>query len=1011
MNNFFALFVERYFCHRLFLCFLFALLCFDLNAQTYFQQQTDYQIEVSLNDTTHELNGFLTLEYKNNSPDKLHYVYFHLWANAFRGHNSEYAKQALENGNTDFHFSKPAQRGGMDGLDFKADGETCKWFCTDKNFEICKVVLNRPLLSGEVLTLSTPFRVKLPHTFSRLGHEGQSYQISQWYPKPAVYDASGWHTMPYLDQGEFYSEFGSYDVKITLPQNYRVAATGDLQNEEELKWLDSLSTITKKIQQFAEEMKFPASSANKKTLHYKQSNVHDFAWFADKRYHVLKGEVELPQSKRKVTTWAMFTNNKAKLWMKAGDYIADAVMHYSELVGEYPYAQVSAVEGALEAGGGMEYPNVTVIGDVSSDFSLDLVITHEVGHNWFYGILGSNERDHAWMDEGINSYYEYRYTATKYPQRRMVGKLPRFIGKIFDLNQYKHKYLMDVGYQLAARENYDQPCELQAPKYTDYNYGVMVYGKTMLALYHLENYLGTVLFDSIMKKYFDVWKFKHPQPANVRQVFDTMSGKNLSWFFDDMIGTTKKLDYAVTKGKPNGTGTHLFTLVNKGTIAAPLIVTLLDKDTVVNRFVLDGFTGKRELETTTLGTDRLQIDPQLVMPEINRKNNTFFFRKALPRLEKIRFQFLGSLENQNRTQVFFAPYFGVNNYDKVQVGAAFYNSFLPTQKFNYLFVPALGTGSLKFIGMSKMAYNFFPDTRVQQFTVGISGRRFSYLLTPANLMFHKLEPFVHIVLKKKNPRSPYEQSIHLRSVNIWLEKLATDKKVETQDYYVNELKYTITRKAALNPFEINLSAQQGNQFLGLFAEGKFLVSYKKKNQGLKIRVFSGGFPYYAKPPSDIAAPLPRVYLSTVSNPTFAYWLQKDYLFDENFIDRNGTNPNLARQVALTGGAFRSLTTFGGTSSSITAINLSTTIHRFVPIQPFVNGAVVTNQSESAEFAAELGASLVLIPGMAEIHLPLVTSNNIKQNQEVLGINKWYQRFTFTLKWQIQKPLDMLRRFI
>lgn len=1011
MNNFFALFVERYFCHRLFLCFLFALLCIDLNAQTYFQQQTDYQIEVSLNDTTHELNGFLTLEYKNNSPDTLHYVYFHLWANAFRGHNSEYAKQALENGNTDFHFSKPAQRGGMDGLDFKADGETCKWFCTDKNFEICKVVLNRPLLSGEVLTLFTPFRVKLPHTFSRLGHEGQSYQISQWYPKPAVYDASGWHTMPYLDQGEFYSEFGSYDVKITLPQNYRVAATGDLQNEEELKWLDSLSTLTKKIQQFAEEMKFPASSANKKTLHYKQSNVHDFAWFADKRYHVLKGELELPQSKRKVTTWVMFTNNKAKLWMKVGDYIADAVKHYSELVGEYPYAQVSAVEGALEAGGGMEYPNVTVIGDASSDFSLDVVITHEVGHNWFYGILGSNERDHAWMDEGINSYYEYRYTATKYPQRRMVGKLPRFIGKIFDLNQYKHKYLMDVGYQLAARENYDQPCELHASKYTDYNYGVMVYGKTMLALYHLESYLGTALFDSITKKYFDVWKFKHPQPAYVRQVFENMSGKNLSWFFDDMIGTTKKLDYAVAKGKPNGTGTHLFTLVNKGSIAAPLIVTLLDKDTVVNRYVLEGFTGKRQLETTTLGADRLQIDPELVMPEINRKNNTFFFRKVLPRLEKIRFQFLGSLENQNRTQVFFAPYFGINNYDKVQVGAAFYNSFLPTQKFNYLFVPALGTGSLKFIGMAKMAYNFFPDTRVQQFTVGISGRRFSYLLTPANLMFHKLEPFVHIVLKKKNPRSPYEQSIHLRSVNIWLEKLATDKKVETQNYYVNELKYTIARKAVLNPFEINLSAQQGNQFLGLFAEGKFLVSYKKKSEGLKIRVFSGGFPYYAKPPSDIAAPLPRVYLSTVSNPTFAYWLQKDYLFDENFIDRNGTNPNLARQVALTGGAFRSLTTFGGTSSSITAINLSTTIHRFVPIQPFVNGAVVTNQSESAEFAAELGASLVLIPGMAEIHLPLVTTKNIKQNQEILGINKWYQRFTFTLKWQIQKPLDMLRRFI
>ena len=191
-------------------------------------------------------------------------------------------------------------------------------------------------MPGQSLVINTPFRVKIPASFSRLGHVKQAYQITQWYPKPAVFDHKGWHPISYLDQGEFYSEFGSFDVKITLPSNYVVASTGNLKTISEELFLDSLANA--KLD--SSKIKFtpigktkaitPASTSTFKTLHYVQDSVHDFAWFADKRYHVLKGEVELEN--KNITSWALFTNSEAKLWKRSIEYINDATKYFSKWV-------------------------------------------------------------------------------------------------------------------------------------------------------------------------------------------------------------------------------------------------------------------------------------------------------------------------------------------------------------------------------------------------------------------------------------------------------------------------------------------------------------------------------------------------------------------------------------------------------------------------------------------------------------------------------------------------------
>ena len=198
-------------------------------------------------------------------------------------------------------FNDPELNGTIDSLDFRVDGQNVQWNLIPGSPDICRIILDKPVNPGDTINITTPFRVKIPEgVTSRLGHIGESYQISQWYPKPAVYDRSGWHQMPYLDQGEFYSEFGSFDVSITLPANYIVGATGNLQNEREMEMLEELAADTtwkKNLDKGG--IHFPPSSEQMKTLRYTENQIHDFAWFADKRFHVLKGKVKLGDSRQR----------------------------------------------------------------------------------------------------------------------------------------------------------------------------------------------------------------------------------------------------------------------------------------------------------------------------------------------------------------------------------------------------------------------------------------------------------------------------------------------------------------------------------------------------------------------------------------------------------------------------------------------------------------------------------------------------------------------------------------
>lgn len=994
--------------------FLFIFLNFTIlfaSAQAYFQQEVNYKIQVRLDDEKHELFADEIIEYKNNSPHDLSVIYMHIWPNAYKDNSTELAKQLLENGSTKFYYSKESERGYIDMLDFKVDTQPVKWELLKDTIDVCKIYLNEPLKSGGKINISTPFHVKIPSgEFSRLGHIGQSYQITQWYPKPAVYDKHGWNYMPYLNQGEFYSEFGSYDVQIIVPKNYVLGATGDMiDGDAELQWLNNKVEQTKQINNFnSSDMEFPASDKETKTLRFKQSNVHDFAWFCDKRYHVLKGEIETPHTHKKVTTWVMFTNSEAHLWKDAVKYVNDAVYYYSLWNGDYPYNHCTAVDGTISAGGGMEYPNITVVGKSGSAFQLDVVIAHEVGHNWFYGMLGSNERMHPWLDEGINSFNELRYVRTKYPDRKLAGDFNPGLVKMFDMDTYPRHTQYYYTYILDAAKNLDQPIDYPAYKYTELNYAGVVYSKTAVVFDYLMAYVGEDIMTKAMQKYFDQWHFKHPEPNDLRKILEEETGKNLSWFFDDLIFTTKKLDYKIQHVSKNASGSWDLKIKNCGDVKGPLIIMAVKDEKIKGEIVFDGFEGTQVVGFPVSEVDYFKIDYMQVSPEINRNNNKIKTHGLFKRVEPLKLQFLASIDNPDKTQIYFTPVAGWNNYNKWMLGMAFYSSVLPQKKFEYQLMPLYSYSTKDIAGYGRLAYNIFPKGKLfQRITFSVVGNRYAYANHPFNLNFNRIVPELFVEFKKKELRNPITVGLKYRNISVIKDAYKADYTFtppvydyDTLNFNFNDLSIFINKKHTITPYSVVINFQQTTRVIKSSLTANYTYNFKRKNKSFDLRFFMGTF--IGTKPAD-AGPY-RFRLS-------GWRGYQDYMYDNIYFGRSETGGILANQFTENDGAFKFYSPLGQSSQFVAALNLKSSLGNLkLPLRVYADiGTAGTDGLLNETILYDAGLCLSFRKNMFEIYFPLLISKDFENYKKANGI-KYPETIRFTLNLNMVNPFELIRNF-
>lgn len=915
----------------------------------YWRQQVNYTIDVSLNDADKSLQAFEKIEYINNSPDTLHFIWFHLWPNAYKNDRTAFSKQLLKNDETDFYFSGEDKRGYINQLDFKVNDEVAELQTDSLNIDIAKLILPKALPPHQSIIITTPFYEKLPYNISRGGYVGQTYQVTQWFPKPAVYDSKDWHQMPYLDQGEFYSEFGNWKVSITLPENYIVAASGDLQSEDELQHLIDLTkqkpnaqknyklfqqllADAKKDELLQQETIAPPSSKKTKTLIYTLNNAHDFAWFASKVFLVQHDTVQLQT--HTVDVFSYYNPWQADEWKNSIHYMKDAVRFYSNNVGEYPYNIVSAVAGNEELNsGGMEYPTITLITLNASQQKLDATLAHEIGHNWFYGILATNERDHAWMDEGINTYYQQRYETEKY-------------GNTSDEPEFKSGFMkarMPSTFnetEIAALEKFkkDQPIDTTAAAYTQTNYSLMVYQKTPLWMRNLQQKLGTEKFDSSMKFYFQQWQFKHPYPQDFKNAIEQSSNTNIDSLYSKIFETGPIVNKAQSKQIRFATFFNLKQTDTYNYISALPVIGY-------NNF------------------DKLMI-------------GVAFHNYQLP---------------LNKFTFIMAPLYAINAKQLNGAARFSYNVF---QKRYWLETSLSGiTYSFNSYdnGVNKPLY-----LRVERIVPSVKLVLYDKDLVSTQRMILQARSFL---LR--------EDALNFKTV---INSTDTFDIITKQpvNSYINQLKFTFLDNRILFPYSGELTIDQGKQFIRAGFTGKYFFNYSN-NTGVNARLFAGKFFYLSSSPDVLKL---QRYNFTLKGPDgYQDYTYSDYFIGRSEFDGGMSQQIMERDGFFKVETDLQQSNSGITDNWLIAANLNADFPDFfnpfkilpfeLPVKVFFDigtfGSAKKYQNSDVQLRYDAGLQLSALHSALNIYFPLLYSKIYSDYyKSVLGKKHFWKTVSFSI---------------
>jgi hypothetical protein len=964
-----------------------------INAQAYFQQKTDFNITASLDTLNQTLTSDILLSYTNNSPDDLSQIYFHVWWNAYSDKRSAYAEQALEIGRRDFFFADDESMGGYKELEFNYKGEKIEYTPYEidgKTYsDIIVIDLPQPIKANSTVEFRIHFQSDIPFAFSRAGYKDELYRMTQWYPKPAVYDVQGWHPMPYLEMGEYYSEFGDYNIELKIPASHSIACTGTV-----------------------DESRTEYSSTGK-LLYINAENVIDFAWFSSENYIPYRENVIIEGGSVAVNVFAEEDNDK---WSDMMTFAKRSIEFYSEEVGPYPYPQVTVVAEQSGNGSGMEYPMITLIDSDNTLQVLDHLVAHEIGHNWFQAILASDERTYTWMDEGINTYYEQKYTSL-YHDKGTYDDVPSL------WNNKKRDYsLLQAGIVTLERTNRSLPINLHSEDFDFINYVSMNYEKMAWSNKYLAHYLGEDIFKKAIQTYYREWQFRHPTPSDFQVVLEKVSGKNLSWFFDDYINSSTPVDLSIGRIQSNYNNLEVV-IKNKGSYKLPYEISAYAKD---GRLLYQEWHDSPEAnEISTIfipvvDAHKIAINGESLFVDVSNADNVKYVRRPLL-AKPLRFNLLGGFENNSVHDINLFPSLLANEYDGLMLGAVLTNAVFPIKNTRWYIAPNYGLKSGRVSGNFKVEKDFLLHNKtLRKYTFGLFGQTFSYRrFEDLNLAYRKITPDVSIHFSKGVfHNSSLQYKLHI--INQDFLNFDTEVSIDNEWSVIHQLNYSRRTRNRLSKNNLLIQLEYENykkpfdeqaNYLKLSVTNNKSIYYNKNSQ-FHVRFFGGYFIQNSERESSS-------FSNNFSKASFALTSQgfTDHLFEELYIARSGrANNEASSQVTIAEGGFKNAFGSGFKTGFSNDYLLTTNIKvdlplnfiRVIKIRPYIDIAYtstkeVTSDPLKGRFLYSGGLSLE-ISNLLGVYVPLLNSTALKTNYG--GDNIWNRiSFTYNLQgfnpWKIQ----------
>ncbi len=963
------------------------------------QQQVDYNIHVELDTAQKTLTGQLVMTYHNNSPKALDEIQMHLWNNAYKDKNSFFNKQNLAANDSKFYWADEMEMGGYQEIEFVQNGQTIEITHPRNNIEYVALDLVEPVPSGSSTQVEIEFTSKIPYIFSRGGWGPDFFALTQWFPKAAVYDDEGWHLFPYLEMGEYFADWGNYDVTVVVPKGYEVGATGTLT--------DSKTIDSARIQQ---------------TFH--ADNVLDFAWFAggnmisvhssttlenghEVELHYLAPRNYILNSNKVADSLVPQIEGVVNNNLSPIEMLERAVHFYSDQIAPYPYPQATVVVGPLNTGSGMEYPMITLIGPTRSAQDLDRVIAHEVGHNWFQAILGFNERESPYLDEGINSFYETKYMDTYYGLESRNFQF-MYARTDLDINQFLYLGSYQRG-DIVPVNSHTHDMDLIQYYFNGYMIPPTLFQK-------LEETTGADQFRQTMRDFYKKYQFSHPTIDDLRSIFERNdpSGRDFDWFFDDILTTVKPFDMAITDVQTRGDN-YQVTLENRGAYPAPATVLAYDGKRVIHSQNTETFSGKQTVSFPIDDYDYFAVDERLTIDQTPHNNKYEF----IPVRKQKFLNPVAGLNNPGINKIWFDPYITYNYIDGATFGVGLHNITLPGNNFEFYLQPGFGVGSSEVVGLAGMDY-FVPrnNSPVRYWNFGWSGKRYTYHNNEEggyNLNYIRINPHIKVAFQTSDKFNPWYKTLEV-STPIVIQEIAEFN--ENGEYagpkninrFIPRIQYKMRKYSPVNNVQLNLKAEflsyegfqeESQNYLKTSAELKTDYAYAP-DQRIYARFFIGGFPVNSA--RRVGSVANYLVPGTLGMSSQSY---HDYAFDGYFLDRSERSDGLLeRQIRIEDGGFKNYLgssyamVTGNSNSFLGAINLSLDlpfIGRYIPLKPYLDLGIYDDATPSGtgtKFLFSGGLQLGKDKWPVALYLPLFGSDDIMNIHKERG-NVW-KRLSFRM---------------
>lgn len=995
---------------KIILAALFNLMLLFPSSGQEWQQRVDYKIQVALDTAQKTLTGHLIMTYHNNSPETLSKINLHLWNNAYQDKNSFFNRQNLASNDSKFYWADEDQMGGYNQITYQQNGQNLSSSHPKNNIEYVELTLEEPVSSGEATDIRIDFTSKIPYIFSRGGWAPHFFALTQWFPKAAVYDKEGWHLFPYLEMGEYYSEFGDYEVTVEVPSGYKVGATG-------------VMTDTKPVD----------SSTVRKT--FIAEDVLDFAWFTGDRMIEVSKSITLDNghpvelhyyapinyvlNDNKVADSlvpqieGVVNNNLSPIEM-----LERSLRFYSKEVAPYPYPQASVVVGPLNTGSGMEYPMITLVGPTRSATSLDRVIAHEVGHNWFQGILGFNERQAPYLDEGINSFYENKYMQKYYGLKSQNFQV-MYARTDLDFNQFLYQGSFERG-DLVPVNTPTHDMDMIQYYFNGYMIPPSLFDK-------LEETTGQDQFKDNMQKFYNKFKYSHPVISDLQSIFRQNDSKDrdFSWFFDDILTTVQPYDMAITDVETRG-GEYQVNIENRGAYGVPATVKAFDGDKVVESVTVESFTGSSSVSFPIDDYDYFAVDERLSIEQTPHDNKYEF----IPVRKQKFLNPVAGLNNPGFNKIWYDPYISYNYIDGATFGLGLHNITLPGNNFEFYVQPGYGVGSNEWVGLAGMDY-YIPKngSSVRYWNFGWSAKRYSYQANEEagyNLNYFRINPYLKVTFQSSNEFSPWYKTLKVTApiVNQQIPRFDGSGSFLEADNILRvypRVHYRMRKFSPVNNVEVNLKAEflsyegfqnEAQNYLKTTAELKTDYAYAP-DQRIFARFFLGGFPVNSA--RNIGSVANYLVPGTLGMASQSY---HDYAFDGYFLDRSEQSNSLTeRQIRIEDGGFKNYLgssyamVTGNSNSFLGAVNLSLdipVIGKKVPLKPYLDLGIFNDATPSGNgttFLYSGGLQLGRDHWPVALYLPLFGSDQIMNIHKERG-NVW-KRLSFRMSlenWGVSEKL-------